>query len=272
MKTKLTMNKIFVLFVLYNTICSAIEVSKCNLKYLGTSFSCDKFDGGHAYEDLYCDAFEPVKDQELNMLEIGFGCGHRVHGASAKLWTTYFKKLKYYSIDYVPFQDLTFLDKTYKCVKDWPINNPGIVQKIYFGDQSNVTFLGEVKKNYPHEKIDIIIDDGGHGYREIKNSFLELWPRLSPGGLYVIEGLRLKENGGHQDDSTHHITIRKAIQHWIAELIRYFPEQRLTRKHLRKESNNYDPELFPFPKGLIAITCVNEACLLRKGSHTITKT
>ena len=42
---------------------------------LGQELLVDKFWPDHIYEDLYCDAFEPIKNQALNMLEIGFGCG-----------------------------------------------------------------------------------------------------------------------------------------------------------------------------------------------------
>jgi hypothetical protein len=162
---------------------------------------------------------------------------------------------------------MTVFDKTLKCVQDWLKMNPGIAQKVYFGDQSNVTFLEEVKQDFPHETIDIIIDDGGHRYNEMKNSFLRLWPRLSPGGVYIIEDLRLIEQGEQRDDNSHHMTFRKAIQFWIAQLIRYYPQNRLENadSNHRKASNNYDPELFPFPKELISITCVNQACLLKKG-------
>src|SRR5690606_97110 len=38
--------------------------------------------------------------------------------------------------------------------------------------------------------LDIIIDDASHASHHQQNGFLELFPKLKPGGLYVIEDLR----------------------------------------------------------------------------------
>ena len=130
-------------FLLMSTSNAVILKGNCNLKELGLKFQVDKFDGGHMYEDLYCDTFEPIKDKEITMLEIGFGCGHHVHGASARLWTNYFKNLKYYGIDYYAFRDKTRDNQTFACVQDWLKSNPGIVQKLYYGNQANITFLNK---------------------------------------------------------------------------------------------------------------------------------
>ncbi len=45
----------------------------CNLSQLGNEFDVDKVNPQHAYENIYCDLFEPIKDKSLSMLEIGFG-------------------------------------------------------------------------------------------------------------------------------------------------------------------------------------------------------
>ena len=37
------------------------------------------------------------------------------------------------------------------------------------------------------ESIDLVIDDASHLYVETKASFEELFPRLRPGGLFIIE-------------------------------------------------------------------------------------
>jgi hypothetical protein len=39
----------------------------------------------------FCLLFEPIRRLSLNMLEIGFGCGHRVHGRGALMWSRFFK-------------------------------------------------------------------------------------------------------------------------------------------------------------------------------------
>jgi hypothetical protein len=69
------------------------------------------------------------------------------------------------------------------------------VKKIWFGDQSNSTFLQSVIVDYQHDEIkffkswDIIVDDGGHRFEQIKQSFLSLWPHISRGGVCVIDSI-----------------------------------------------------------------------------------
>jgi hypothetical protein len=36
----------------------------------------------------------------------------------------------------------------------------------------------------------IVVDDGSHASHHQQNAFLELFPRLAPGGFYIVEGLR----------------------------------------------------------------------------------
>jgi hypothetical protein len=62
---------------------------KCHLKTLGNKYAVDKVDSSHRYQGLYCTLFEPIRHFSLDMLEIGFGCGHHVHGRSALMWNRY---------------------------------------------------------------------------------------------------------------------------------------------------------------------------------------
>ena len=75
---------------------------------------------------------------------------------------------------------MTFLDIDPAC-KAFEVS--GLTVEI--GDQSDGIFLQDVATK--HGPFDIIIDDGGHKMHQQIASFNALWPRLSDGGLYVVE-------------------------------------------------------------------------------------
>ena len=60
---------------------------------------------------------------------------------------------------------------------------------IYLGiDQSDQARLGEIcAAEFGDAPIDLVIDDASHFYRETRETFRALFPRLRPGGLYVVE-------------------------------------------------------------------------------------
>lgn len=61
--------------------------------------------------------------------------------------------------------------------------------KAFMGvDQASLADLAQICDGFlEKEPIDIVIDDASHYYDEAKTSFQFLFPRLRPGGLYVIE-------------------------------------------------------------------------------------
>lgn len=60
---------------------------------------------------------------------------------------------------------------------------------LRFGlDQSDErTVAAATRQTFGGEPIDLIIDDASHSYQETRASFETLFPRLRPGGAYVIE-------------------------------------------------------------------------------------
>ena len=58
-------------------------------------------------------------------------------------------------------------------------------------DQADRSRLAEiVEEAFDGASLDFVIDDCSHMYEETKASFNELFPRLRPGGVYVIEDWR----------------------------------------------------------------------------------
>ncbi len=64
----------------------------------------------------------------------------------------------------------------------------GVVSPHYGVDQGNRPLLEElVDSDHRDEPLDLVVDDASHFYRETRSSFEVLFPRLRPGGKYVIE-------------------------------------------------------------------------------------
>jgi predicted O-methyltransferase YrrM len=63
------------------------------------------------------------------------------------------------------------------------------VVRTYGGvDQADRQRLAEiVEENFEDRVLDLVVDDCSHRYEETRASFNELFPRLRPGGLFVIE-------------------------------------------------------------------------------------
>ena len=60
---------------------------------------------------------------------------------------------------------------------------------IWIGSQEDPEFWDELVESVP--PIDIVIDDGSHVGRMQLETFQSLWPRLAPGGVYIVEDMVL---------------------------------------------------------------------------------
>lgn len=114
---------------------------------------------------LYEKYFEPFRNLEINILEIGIE-----NGDSLRIWREYFPNANVCGIDIVK--------------KDFKIENTDILM----GDQSDPKFLKLLIDKY--KNFDIIIDDGSHQAKHIIKSFKFLFPHVNFNGLYVIEDLQ----------------------------------------------------------------------------------
>lgn len=143
-----------------------------DLTKLAKLYKTDKTDG-HWYTPHYMHHFQKFKNKRINLLEIGVG-GYenpKVGGNSLKMWKSYFKLGKIYSID--------IYDKS--ALQEKRI-------KIFQGSQVDEEFLNKISDEIG--LFDIIIDDGSHLNKHIIKSFKILFPKLKDGGIYVIEDLQ----------------------------------------------------------------------------------
>lgn len=133
---------------------------------LAVKYGTDKGPADHIYTPKYEIYLENYRDFEFNFLEIGV-----YDGASVKMWKEYFPKATIVALDIDP-----------RC-KEY--EEDGI--EIHIGDQTDKTFLNGIVEKYSH--FEIILDDGGHSWKQQIVSFETLFPQLTPGGIYFVEDM-----------------------------------------------------------------------------------
>ena len=136
------------------------------LDELAIKYGTDKGPEDHTYTDRYSLYLEQYRDIEFNLLEIGV-----FNGASIKMWKEYFPKANIVALD---------IDPKCKQYEEDRIT-------IHTGDQTDVKFLNDVFNQYGH--FEIILDDGGHSWKQQIISFETLFPLLTSGGMYLVEDL-----------------------------------------------------------------------------------
>lgn len=118
----------------------------------------------HSYLPVYGRLFAPIRDNELNIFEVGYQ-----HGGSAKLWERYFPKAIIKSID------------TDRCVPS-PESDRIILEIM---DAKALT-AGYFEKFIP----DIAIDDGSHLLEEQIRFVSVVYPIMKSGGLLIVEDIQ----------------------------------------------------------------------------------
>jgi len=144
-----------------------------SLHNLGVKHRTDKHDGDHmfcgaSYLHTYEKYFDSIRDQSLNILEIGVK-----DGSSHRMWKDYFQNSMIYGIDIDPRCSQSSEDRI----------------SISVGSQADQSVINEVFDKTDRSGFDIILDDGSHINSLTLKSFDLLFPMLKQGGLYIIEDL-----------------------------------------------------------------------------------
>ena len=112
-----------------------------------------------------------------NIVELGVW-----DGGSIAFWFELFQPQKLVGID--------ILEKKNSRHFEHYITSRGLQEriKIYWGtDQADSGKLRKISAEEFSGPLDLVIDDASHNYELTKASFETLFPRLRPGGLYIIE-------------------------------------------------------------------------------------
>lgn len=159
-----------IVMILLIAMFSDVNAVAPSLDEIGKKCGTDKSSMIHNYTRVYEKYFESKRYQALKILEIGF-----YRGNSARMWHEYFPNAQLYFIDIDSY--------CYQCMHGLSAR-----AHLYMKDQANErqlrSFLQEVGGDF-----DIIIDDGGHTMRQQQISFIQLFPALKKGGMYIIEDL-----------------------------------------------------------------------------------
>ncbi|CAM4080813.1 class I SAM-dependent methyltransferase [Paenibacillus alkaliterrae] len=144
------------------------------------------------YFYIYERHFDRFVGKQVNLMEIGV-----FQGGSLQMWKHYLgDRATIYGVD---------IDPKVKLLEEERI-------QILIGDQGNRDYWTNIKPSLP--VFDIIIDDGGHSMDQQRITFEEMFPVLSPHGVYVVEDMHTSywsEYGGGFEHSDSFMEYSKRL-------------------------------------------------------------
>ena len=123
-------------------------------------------DSVHSYVSVYENILAPYRQTAQVVCEIGI-----LYGDSLRAWRDYFPNAVIVGLDADP---------------RWLVTEPRI--SSVHGKAPDLKDLSRLPA-----KIDVVIDDGDHNQCSQVLTLAFLWPRLSPGGIYIIEDIQRPE-------------------------------------------------------------------------------
>lgn len=196
------------------------------------------------FTPTYSKYFEPIKNENIKILEIGVGSG-----PSLKIWYDYFPNAKIYAID----------------ISSQVSHNNDRV-KTYTGDQSKRDDLLKVIEEIG--EVDLIIDDGSHVVSHQQISLGFLFKYLKKDGQYWIEDLHTSDAEVWLGKSLYGYDMSFGDGESTVQVIEKFIESNeFYSPFLLDEENNYltnnikSIELFELPKTFYGI---NKLALIQK--------
>lgn len=129
----------------------------------------------HSYIEYYQALFEPYRETYTDILEIGVA----PFAYSIRMWNDYFTNATIHGID-IRESDDGSSERSVLRYNDDKI-------KVNVGDASKKQ---DIDRLFLHNTFDFILDDGGHSLRDQLMSFKYLFPKVKPGGLYLIEDIQ----------------------------------------------------------------------------------
>jgi hypothetical protein len=152
-----------------------------SLEDIALKTGTDKGRDDHGYVQLYGMLFDHMRNQALNVTEVGISTG-----MSIRMWHEYFPNAHIYGMD------------------TWKSSQASKLE-VELGERAHMFF--HVNSMDPRildelslrpESMDIVIDDGDHVPLSNAHTLVNLWPLVKPGGTYIIEDVATGSNSyGH---------------------------------------------------------------------------
>jgi len=150
------------------------------LSEIAQAYGTDKGPLENGYTLVYDMLLSPMRSLPINLMEIGLARGGPEVGGSAdrevmdipsvRMWRDFLPQAHIYGVDISDFSAFQ---------KDW-----FTFFRADCGAPDQLRAIGDKGVT-----LDVIIDDGSHASFHQKTTFLELFPRLKPGGLFFVEDL-----------------------------------------------------------------------------------
>lgn len=134
----------------------------------------------------YCPWYERHIVAPATLLELGI-----YHGASLRMWEEYLPGTRVMGVEHAPM----YIWDDLEC---------------HLGDATDPATYDD----WMPETVDVIIDDASHWPPAVLSAFKILWPRVSPGGWYVVEDLRCAFDpafGGQNNGGDSMVLVNEAL-------------------------------------------------------------
>lgn len=138
-----------------------------SLDNLGSICGTDKTKDYHDYLVFYEDELARFREGNFVMFEIGV-----YQGGSLKMWANWFDKATVVGIDIDPASAESYRAEN---------------SHIHIGDASKAETFNAVINSYGAPTI--VLDDGSHQWDHQIFALCYLWPKILPGGVFIMEDL-----------------------------------------------------------------------------------
>ena len=144
---------------------------------------------GHAYHKFYENYFSKIKNDDLDILEIGSFRGN----AAAALFF------------YLPNSNITCLD----LYPDLFLYKSKRIKNFYLDNSSEIEIENKILMN--SKKYDFVIEDAGHYYKDQIISLFKIFPKIKKNGIYVVEELDFPDTRNDMNLKNEHPTLKEIL-------------------------------------------------------------